>query len=56
MLFSDKNVLTLPGSYLSRTINGNNPGKNRVRLALVAPKQECIEAATRIAEFLQNIN
>ena len=53
-LFSEKNVLTLPGSYLARTIDGYNPGKNRVRLALVADKQECVEAVNRITEFLQN--
>ena len=53
-LFYEKNVLTLPGSYLARTIDGYNPGKNRVRLALVADKQECVEAVNRITEFLQN--
>lgn len=52
VLYSKKNVLTLPGSYLARTVNGYNPGKNRVRLALVATKEECIEAANRIKELL----
>ena len=52
LLYSKKNVLTLPGSYLARTVNGYNPGKNRVRLALVATKEECIEAANRIKELL----
>lgn len=56
LLYSKKNVLTLPGSYLGRTVDGYNPGKNRVRLALVANKQECVEAASRIAEFLQSLN
>ncbi len=54
-LYIKKNVLTLPGSYLARTVNNINPGKNRVRLALVAKKQECIQAATRIKEYLQKI-
>jgi N-succinyldiaminopimelate aminotransferase len=52
LLFTKKNVLTLPGSYLARSVNGYNPGKKRVRLALVATKEECIEAANRIKELL----
>ena len=55
-LYVKKNVLTLPGSYLARnSATGENPGRNRLRLALVAKKQECIQAAQRIAEFLQEI-
>ncbi len=55
-LYMKKNVLTLPGSYLARTIAGYNPGHMRARFALVATKQECVQAATRIQEFLQEIN
>jgi N-succinyldiaminopimelate aminotransferase len=50
-LFAEQNVLVLPGSYLSRDAHGVNPGRNRVRLALVAELDECIEAARRIREF-----
>lgn len=32
-LYTSENVKVLPGSYLSRDINGINPGKNRVRIA-----------------------
>ncbi|GGE80233.1 hypothetical protein GCM10011533_35840 [Streptosporangium jomthongense] len=32
---------------------GHNPGKNRVRMALVAPLEECVEAARRIVEFVK---
>ncbi len=53
LLYSKKNVLTLPGSYLARSVNGYNPGENRVRLALVAELSECIEAAQRIKELLE---
>ena len=53
LLFMKKNVLTLPGSYLARTAGGVNPGRQRVRLALVATKQECLHAAARIRDFLQ---
>ncbi len=56
LLFAKKNVLTLPGSYLAHTVAGDNPGNKRARIALVATKQECIQAATRIREFLQEIN
>ena len=55
-LYVKKNILTLPGSYLARdNASGQNPGKNHLRLALVAKKQECIQAAQRITEFLQEI-
>lgn len=56
LLFANKNVLTLPGSYLARTVANNNPGNKRARIALVATKQECVQAANRIREFLQEIN
>jgi len=47
-----KNVLVLPGSFLSRSAQGVNPGTNHVRLALVAPIEECTDAARRIADYL----
>ena len=45
------NVTVLPGSFLSRTRNGFNPGTGFVRIALVAEEGEVMEAARRIAEF-----
>ncbi|CCK75140.1 MAG: succinyldiaminopimelate transaminase [Oleispira antarctica] len=54
-LFAQQHVTVLPGSYLSRTVDGINPGKNRVRLALVASVEECIEAAERIKQFVQGL-
>jgi N-succinyldiaminopimelate aminotransferase len=51
-LYAEQNVLGLPGSYLARDgHDGKNPGRNRVRLALVAPLEECIEAVERIRAF-----
>lgn len=47
-LYRDLNVTVLPGSYLAREVNGINPGKNFIRLALVASVEECVEAAKRI--------
>lgn len=52
-LSAQQNVHVLPGRYLSRTVNGHNPGENRVRMALVAPLEECVEAAKRIVEFVK---
>ena len=45
------NVLVLPGSYLAREAGGVNPGKNHVRIALVAPLEECVEAIRRLMQF-----
>lgn len=52
-LFRQQNVTVLPGSYLSRTAHGINPGNHRVRVALVASLDVCIEAAQRIRQFIQ---
>jgi len=46
----------LPGSYLSRDFDGFNPGRNHVRIALVAPLEECIEAALRLKNFLNTLS
>ena len=54
-LFAQQNVTVLPGSYLSRANEGINPGENHVRLALVAPQDECISAARRIKDYIQNL-
>jgi N-succinyldiaminopimelate aminotransferase len=54
-LFEQENVTVLPGSYLSRDNNGHTPGKNHVRMALVATLEECIEAAQKIKRFCENM-
>lgn len=54
-LFAEENVTVLPGSYLSREAHGINPGAGRVRLALVAELDECVEAAHRIRRFSRNL-
>jgi len=51
-LFEAEHVTVVPGSYLSRDVNGFNPGAGRVRMALVAPLAECVEAAERIRDFI----
>jgi N-succinyldiaminopimelate aminotransferase len=55
LLFEQQNLTVLPGSYLSRDFNGENPGRNRVRMALVAPIAECVEGAERLKEFLISV-
>ena len=52
-LRADYNVTVLPGSYLARTAEGGNPGKGRIRMALVAETEECVEAAQRIVAFVK---
>ncbi|MCG8671898.1 MAG: succinyldiaminopimelate transaminase [Pseudomonadales bacterium] len=54
-LFEQQHITVLPGQFLSRTINGLNPGQNRVRMALVATVEECVEAAERIKLFVSNL-
>jgi N-succinyldiaminopimelate aminotransferase len=54
-LYRDYHVTVLPGSYLAREAQGVNPGENFVRLALVANTGETIEAAQRIAAFVNKL-
>ncbi|SDN97948.1 succinyldiaminopimelate aminotransferase apoenzyme [Rhodoferax sp. OV413] len=53
-LLAAYNVTVLPGSYLAREANGQNPGRQRIRMALVAETAECAEAAQRIRQFIQS--
>lgn len=54
-LHAEYNVSVLPGSYLAREAGGSNPGAGYVRIALVAPLAECLDAAQRIATFCRNL-
>lgn len=52
-LLATQHVRVVPGSYLARdAADGSNPGKNRIRMALVASPDRCAEAADRIASML----
>jgi N-succinyldiaminopimelate aminotransferase len=51
-LLAQTNVAVLPGSFLGREVNGENPGADHVRMALVATHKETLEAAERIATWL----
>lgn len=54
-LFAREHVTVVPGSYLSRAVDGHNPGAGRVRMALVAPLAECVAAAERIRDFVKSL-
>jgi N-succinyldiaminopimelate aminotransferase len=54
-LYREYNVTVLPGSYLARMAHGRNPGSHYVRMALVAPLAECLEAAQRINQFVRSL-
>ncbi|MEJ8850716.1 succinyldiaminopimelate transaminase [Variovorax rhizosphaerae] len=53
-LYAQYNVTVLPGSYLARDSGGVNPGRGRIRMALVAGTDECVAAANRIVQFIQS--
>ena len=53
-LYAAEHVTVLPGSFIGRTAQGQNPGQGRVRMALVAETAECLEAAHRIARFIRS--
>ena len=52
-LFINENITVLPGQYLGRNFKGDNPGKNHIRIALVAEKEECVSAIERLVNFVQ---
>ena len=55
-LLAQYNVTVLPGSLLARPAHGANPGAGRVRMALVAPTEECVEAAERIVAYTESLS
>jgi len=55
-LLAQYNVTVLPGSYLAREAHGINPGAGRVRMALVAEVDECVEAAERIVAYVRSLS
>jgi N-succinyldiaminopimelate aminotransferase len=53
-LLAQYNVTVLPGSLLARDAHGVNPGTGRIRMALVAGVDECVEAAQRMVAFVKS--
>jgi len=54
-LFSEANIHVVPGTFLARDTASGNPGRNRVRMALVAELDECIAGARRIRTVIENL-
>lgn len=55
-LLTEQHITVVPGRYLARTdANQLNPGENRIRMALVAPVEQCQEAAERLVRFVGNL-
>lgn len=54
-LYQDTHVTVLPGRFLGRDVQDVNPGAGYVRMALVAPLEECSEAARRIRDFVKGL-
>ena len=54
-LLQHASVKVLPGRYLSRDTAAGNPGAHRVRMALVAELEQCVEAAERIAHAVKTV-
>jgi len=50
-LYAEQGVSVLPGSYLGREHDGVNPGAGYIRIALVAPFDECGEGVARLLRF-----
>ncbi|HKK22242.1 MAG TPA: aminotransferase class I/II-fold pyridoxal phosphate-dependent enzyme, partial [Pseudohaliea sp.] len=54
-LYAEEGVTVLPGQFLGRDAGAGNPGAGRVRMALVAELEDCVEAARRIAALLARL-
>lgn len=51
-LWRDTGVRVLPGAYLAREVDGYNPGKGYIRVAMVAPKEETQLGLTLVRDCL----
>lgn len=51
-LWQETGVRVLPGGYLSREVNGDNPGKGYIRVAMVAPKDDMQRGLERLRDCL----
>lgn len=51
-LWRETGIRVLPGAYLSRDVNGDNPGKGYIRVALVAPKTNVQRALKGLRDCL----
>ncbi len=54
-LYAEQNLTVLPGSFIARDAHGVNPGRNRIRVALVAEASECAEGVDRLVAFASRL-
>jgi len=54
-LHAEEHVTVLPGSYIARDAHGINPGRGRIRIALVADEAECAEGVDRIVRLARRM-
>ena len=52
ILWARAGVQVLPGAYLSREVDGHNPGRGFIRVALVADAEQTESALTRLRAVL----
>jgi N-succinyldiaminopimelate aminotransferase len=55
-LYEEKSVKVVPGSLLARDTEEGNPGQNKIRIALVASVDECIEGIDRLLQFTSSLS
>ncbi|WP_373049882.1 aminotransferase class I/II-fold pyridoxal phosphate-dependent enzyme [Thalassovita aquimarina] len=51
-LWQETGVRVLPGAYLSRDVDGFNPGKEYIRVAMVAPKEDMRRGLIRLRDCI----
>lgn len=51
-LWRETGVRVLPGAYLAQDVDGDNPGRGYIRVALVAPKEETRRGLIRLRDCL----
>ena len=55
-LWRHYSLRVMPGSFMAKEINGYNPGKGFLRIALVDNSAVIVEAMERITDYLKKIN
>lgn len=55
LVYQQHGISVLPGSYISREVNGFNPGSEHVRIALVASMDDCVTAAEQIKQTIEGL-
>jgi len=52
-LYTQAGLTVLPGQYLARDVDGRNPGRGHLRVALVPEVEVCTEALCRLRDLLK---